>query len=241
MRVSRIFTDAPLSAQQQLALDEKASHHLSKVLRLKAGAELIVFNGNGLQYPAVITQVNKKTVHVNTAVAESVDNESPLTSQLGIAVSRGDRMDWVMQKATELGVSAITPLLSERTNLKLTADRQNKKHQHWQQIIISACEQCGRNRLPTLNPLQTLDNWLETTAADKKLLLHHRSDGQLNAAEPVSSVALLIGPEGGLSEQEIARASRRGFEALRIGPRVLRTETAPLAALAIVQQLWGDG
>jgi 16S rRNA (uracil1498-N3)-methyltransferase len=240
MRISRIYTPAALASQQQLALDDKASHHLSKVLRLKVGAQLTLFNGNGQQYAAVISAIDKKTVTVETAEAELITNESPLHSHLGIAASRGDRMDWVMQKATELGVSAITPLISERSELKLTAERSEKKHQHWQQIIISACEQCGRNTLPQLNPAQKLLPWLQTVEADKKLVLHHRTAKALDPNQRPASVALLIGPEGGLSASEIQQAESHQFDALRLGPRVLRTETAPLVSLAIVQQLWGD-
>lgn len=240
MRISRIFTDAALEAQQSVVLDEKASHHLNKVLRLKAGTPLVVFNGSGQQYPAVITAVDKKHVTIKTAEAETLGNESSLYTHLGIAFSKGDRMDWVMQKATELGASEISPLITERTAFKLNAERQAKKLLHWQQIIISACEQCGRNTLPTLNPLQTLDQWLQNTRADKKLVLHHRASAQLNANDKVDNIALLIGPEGGLSQNEIDLAERQQFQSLCLGPRVLRTETAPLAALAIFQNLWGD-
>ncbi|MFA7554547.1 MAG: 16S rRNA (uracil(1498)-N(3))-methyltransferase [Spongiibacteraceae bacterium] len=240
MRISRIFTEALLQAEQLITLDEKASHYLSKVLRLKVDAPLILFNGDGHQYPSTIAAVDKKTVSVRTERCEIVDVESPLSTHLGIALSKGDRMDLVMQKATELGVTAITPLLSERSEVKLKGERADKKQQHWQQILISSCEQCGRNKIPQLNPIQTIDSWTESVQADKKLVLHHRSDHRIDPTETVSSVAILIGPEGGLSEREIQAAQQKQFAPLTLGPRVLRTETAPLVALAILQQAWGD-
>ena len=240
MRISRIFTQAILQADQLIVLDEKTSHYLSKVLRLKVAAQLIVFNGDGMQYPSVIAAIEKKSVTILTGAGQLINNESPLHTHLGIALSKGDRIETVMQKATELGVSEITPLISDRTEVKLNADRAEKKQQHWQQILISACEQCGRNRIPQLHPLQSVNSWASQVVADKKLVLHHRTDKKLEANEAISSVALLIGPEGGLSASEIAFAEQQKFSALRLGPRVLRTETAPLVALSLLQHIWGD-
>ncbi len=240
MRISRIFIQAALAPHLLITLDEKPSHYLSKVLRLKPTAQLIVFNGDGNQYHAVIEEVNKKTVSIRTSDCDSIDNESPLSIHLGIAISKGDRMDWVMQKATELGVTSITPLTTERTEVKLKGERLEKKLQHWQQVAISACEQCGRNKVPTVNALSTIDDWVTTIEADTKRVLHHRTDQALDASLSISSAALLIGPEGGLSEGEINSAKQQGFEALRMGPRVLRTETAPLAAITLLQHIWGD-
>ena len=149
-------------------------------------------------------------------------------------------MDWVIQKATELGVTHVSPLLTERTEVKLKADRAEKKRQHWQQIAISACEQCGRNRLPVINPLTLLPKWLNDSQAELKLVLHHRAENLSAQSTPPRSIDLLIGPEGGLSPDEIHLAEQRAFRALRLGDRVLRTETAPLAALSILQARWGD-
>ena len=149
-------------------------------------------------------------------------------------------MDWIIQKSTELGVDEITPLLTERTELKLKGDRKEKKQHHWQQIAIGACEQSGRARLPTINRIQHLSEWTQTTKATRKFVLHHRSIKQLNSNDDISSVCLLIGPEGGLSEDEIALAEHHHFDALQLGPRILRTETAPLAAISILQHHWGD-
>ena len=165
--------------------------------------------------------------------------ESPLDIHLGIAVSRGERMDWIVQKSTELGVTSLTPLSSEHSGVKLAGDRADKKILHWQQIAISACEQCGRNRPPIIHPLQALNLWLASTVAERKFVLHHRADN-IGTGRAPASIALLVGPEGGLSESEIAAAAQAGYAALRLGPRVLRTETAPLAAIAILQGWWGD-
>ena len=149
-------------------------------------------------------------------------------------------MDWVVQKATELGVAQISPLDTERTEVRLPANRAEKKLGHWRRVAISACEQSGRNRLPAIHPLQGLTSWLGTAHADRKYVLHHRAGGALDTGTQPRSVALLIGPEGGLGDMEIEAAEEAGFGALALGPRVLRTETAPLAALAIIQSRWGD-
>ena len=149
-------------------------------------------------------------------------------------------MDWIVQKSTELGVRSITPLATEHTGVKLAADRADKKQQHWQKIAVSACEQSGRNRLPTLYPMQALSLWLESTVAEKKFVLHHRAASNAGVDDTPSTLALLVGPEGGLSEQEIEAAEQAGYASMSLGPRVLRTETAPLAAIAILQAHWGD-
>ncbi len=149
-------------------------------------------------------------------------------------------MDWVVQKATELGVSMLTPLFSERTEVKLAGARLEKKLLHWRQVAISACEQCGRNRLPEIESPARLQTWIDTTRAERKYVLHHRTTAGIHEKPAPAVVALLVGPEGGLSEAELEGAGRAGFEGLRLGPRVLRTETAPVAALAIIQSTWGD-
>ncbi|MEE8059129.1 MAG: 16S rRNA (uracil(1498)-N(3))-methyltransferase [Pseudomonadales bacterium] len=240
MRISRIFTKAPLQPQQRIRLEEKASHHLSKVLRLKVGAELILFNGNGDQYSGIIDAIEKTAVTVHIADCETPTKESPLRIHLGIAASKGDRMDRIMQKATELGVAEISPLFSERSTIKLNKERLGKKHQHWRQILINTCEQCGRNQLPVLNQFQPIENWTNSVSADKKFVLHHRSNQKLASDKAITSAALLIGPEGGLSDREIKQAELLEFTALQLGPRVLRTETAPLAVISVLQYIWGD-
>jgi len=241
MRIPRIYTPQVLAGDSLILLETGPGHHVARVLRLGVGDALVLFDGGGGEYPAVITSIDNKQVEVKAGIRRALDCESPLHIHLGIALSRGERMDWIVQKSTELGVNAITPLLTEHTGVKLAGERAEKKIEHWRQVAISACEQCGRNRVPVINPLQRLDNWLAATDAERKLVLHHRAgDRQVKAGQTPSTVALLVGPEGGLSEEEIAAAERAGFSALRLGPRVLRTETAPLAAIVLLQGRWGD-
>lgn len=241
MRIPRIYTPQVLAAQQSIALEADAAHHLARVLRMPVEAKLVLFNGDGSEYAARISHIDKKQVLVTIDQAELAERESPLGIHLGIAVSKGERMDWVIQKATELGVTRITPLQSERVEVRLHGEREEKKVSHWRAIAIAACEQCQRNRIPVVDNVQPLSTWVTATQADAKLVLHHRSSTTLmDHASTPQSVALLIGPEGGLSETEIALAERSEFKSLRLGPRVLRTETAPLAALSVLQFLWGD-
>lgn len=240
MRIPRIYTAQALLSNTELELDEQASHHVSKVLRMQAGRELVLFNGRGGEYTATIVDAGKKSVRVAISAFADSERESPLSIHLGIGVSRGERMDWVLQKATELGVTKITPLFTERTEVKLTGPRLDKKQQHWQQILISACEQCQRNTLPELATAERFDLWLPSVNESARFVLHHRTDISLgNTAKP-ESVALVIGPEGGLSADEIRRAEQHQFQPLALGPRVLRTETAPIAAISVLQYLWGD-
>jgi len=240
MRIPRVYTEQALSEGLTLELEPAPSQHIARAMRMQAADELTLFNGSGGEYAASIETLDKKSVAVLVGAHRSDDLESPLAIHLGIAISRGDRMDWVVQKATELGVQSISPLLSERTGVKLNADRATKKVQHWRQVSIAACEQCGRNRLPHLEPLQGLPGWLANTDSDTRFVLHHRTLGKATRIIRPDSVALLIGPEGGLSEVEIALAEKADFQSLKLGPRVMRTETAPLAAIAILQARWGD-
>ena len=240
MRIPRIYTGQALLGNARIELEPGPSAHVARALRMREGDKLTLFNGEGGEYPAEIAAIDKKKVLVTTGAHQALELESNLHIHLGIAVSRGDRMDWIVQKATELGVDALTPLFTERTEVKLAGDRAAKKIHHWQQIAISACEQCGRNRLPMIHALQELDHWLASTEAQRKFVLHHRADPAGGASEKPASIALLVGPEGGLSDQEISMAEQAGFQSLRLGPRVLRTETAPLAAIAILQAHWGD-
>jgi 16S rRNA (uracil1498-N3)-methyltransferase len=241
MRIPRIHTGQVLQAHTTLDLEAGPSQHVARALRMGPGDELVLFDGSGGEYSAVIAAVDKgKRVQVNTGALRQTELESPLQIHLGIAVSRGERMEWVVQKATELGVSTISPLLSHRSEVKLKGERAQRKIDHWQQIAISACEQCGRNRLPAVTPLQGVAQWLASTQAQRRFVLHHRADAIDWCRDKPDSAALLIGPEGGLSTEEIAAAEHAGYQSLRLGPRVLRTETAPLAALAILQAQWGD-
>jgi len=239
MRVTRIHTSQRLQSNSLVELEPDASRHLARVLRLGVGDNVTLFDGRGGEYPGEITAVDRHTVSVLTGAQLLRESESHLQIHLGIALSRGERMDWVVQKSTELGVTSVAPLFTERTGVKLPGERAEKKIHHWQQVAISACEQCGRNRPPIVHAPQPLEQWLQATVADRKFVLHHRADA-ITAGEPPGSVALLIGPEGGLSEREIEAAEQAGYASLLLGPRVMRTETAPLAAIAILQGWWGD-
>jgi 16S rRNA (uracil1498-N3)-methyltransferase len=239
MRVPRVYVNQALGGGE-LSLDERAAHYVGQVLRMRAGRELILFNGDGNAYAATITESGKKHVLCQLdSTALAALPSSPLNIELGIALSKGDRFDWVIQKATELGVTTITPLFSERVDVKLSGERLEKKQRHWQQIMISACEQCGRNDLVTINPAQALSQWRSSVNAELKLVLCPAVEGAI-ANDQVSEIALLVGPEGGLSDAEIADCLSQGFAALQLGPRVLRTETAPITAISILQYRWGD-
>lgn len=240
MRIPRIFTEQTLIADMELALEPGPSQHLARVLRMGQGDELQLFNGSGLEYRARIMAADKRQVTVMLQAALPGLAESPLRIHLGIGISRGERMDLVVQKATELGVATISPLYTERTEVRLRGEREARKQQHWRQVIVSACEQCGRSIIPTVHEPAGLTRWLASADGERRLVLHHRASAARTGAEAPASVSLLVGPEGGLSDLEIAAAESAGFESLALGPRVLRTETAPLAALAILQARWGD-
>ncbi|MBS3804092.1 MAG: 16S rRNA (uracil(1498)-N(3))-methyltransferase [Oleiphilaceae bacterium] len=242
MRVPRIYTSADLAAGESHTLDAAAAQHVAKVLRMQPGQVLVLFNGDGLDYPATISHVGKKEVIAALGPAQQNELESPLKSVLGQVISRGDRMDYAIQKSVEMGVTTIAPLVSERCEVRLKGDREEKRLRHWQGVAIAAAEQCGRALIPTIAPVMTLDEWLDYSEnCDLKLVLHHRTEKALTELSRPDQLALLVGPEGGLSEDEIAQAERAGFLPAAMGPRVLRTETAPVAALALCQWLWGDG
>ena len=241
MRITRIHTDQPLMAGATVDPGREAARHLVTVLRLKAGDPVCLFNGEGGEYRGTITSVSGKSVMVELTGYDPQDRESPLRTVLGVGLSRGERFEWVLQKATELGVTEIAPLYTERTEVKLRGEREDKKLARWQQVLAGACEQCGRNRPPLLRPPVSLDAWLGIDC-EQKIVLHHRATTSLArlAGTPAASVALLVGPEGGLSPGELEAAEHSGFQSLAIGPRIFRTETAPLVALTLFQSLWGD-
>ncbi len=241
MRVIRIFQPGPLGAEQSVQLNDDACHHLVNVLRVKVGQPLVLFNGDGCDYPADVTAVGKRRVDVEVNARISLTTESPLALHLGQGVSKGDRMDFVLQKSVELGVTEITPLITERCNIKLNTERWEKKHQQWQKIIIGACEQSGRNVVPTLHPPVSLQDWLSQSTQQLRITLHPRAErGFADLPRPQQGCRLLIGPEGGLSDAEIHRTQEAGFDAVRLGPRVLRTETAALTSISILQSQFGD-
>lgn len=238
MRLSRFFVDLPLSLGQH-PLPEAQAHYIGRVLRLAVGDAVQLFDGSGQEFVGELVEVGKKSVQVELRERFAGQPESPLRIHLGQGLSRGERMDWAIQKATELGVTEITPLLSERCEVRLKDERADKRLAHWQQIAISACEQCGRSVVPTINAPLGLPGWLAQTEAELKLVLHPVATPLASHARP-ASLAFLIGPEGGLSDAEVQQAQRAGYHPARLGPRVLRTETAPVVALSVAQQLWGD-
>lgn len=238
MRLSRFFVDTPLAVGRCL-LPEAQAHYVGRVLRLAEGDAVQLFDGSGFEFLGQIFSCTKKQVEVELTERFSGQPESPLKLWLGQGLSRGERMDWVIQKATELGVTAITPLFSERCEVRLKDERADKRLAHWRQVSISACEQCGRSVLPQIHSPQSLEDWLAQVEADLKLVLHPVAEPLQSHAQP-QSLAFLIGPEGGLSEQEVQQAQGAGFLSARLGPRVLRTETAPVVALSLAQHLWGD-
>ncbi|WP_438951668.1 16S rRNA (uracil(1498)-N(3))-methyltransferase [Porticoccus sp.] len=242
MRDIRVFTTQPLAVDTEVSLDEKSTHHLTVVLRLKAGASIVLFNGSGGEYTATLCEHAGKQARALVTDFFDIDRQSPLYISLGIGLSRGDRMDSIIQKATEVGVSEITPLFTARSEVRLKGARANKKIRHWEQISINACEQCYRNIPPIIHDPVLPDQWAQSLYTDKKLVLHHRSNQTVFELrnQKIKSAALLIGPEGGLTDDEISSSLQSGFEALTIGPRVLRTETAPIVAITLLQSLWGD-
>lgn len=242
MRIPRLYIPLPLSVGATVPLDDNAFAHAVRVLRLKPNAPLILFNGSGGAFAATLSELGKRhaTAYITAALPGEV--ESPLKITLAQSVSRGDHMDYTVQKAVELGVAVIQPLFTERGGVDLSGERLERKIQHWRGIVIGACEQCGRNRLAELREPLSLITWLGQAAEPGlRLLLDPVAEPGLRGLEPPAAmITLLIGPEGGLSPAETAHAQRAGFSGVRLGPRILRTETAGVAALAALQALWGD-
>jgi 16S rRNA (uracil1498-N3)-methyltransferase len=243
MRTIRIHVELPLAVGLELGLPAQAGEHVARVLRLTAGSPITLFNGDGMDYPAVIQAVGKRDVTVRVEATQAVGNESPLPLTLAQGVARGEKMDLIVQKATELGVTRIVPLLTERSEVKLDPARAEKRLAHWQAVVASACEQSGRARLPTVLPAVPLEHWLRDLPEGDALRLALLPEGTRRPGElrftPAGGL-LVVGPEGGLGNRDTAALTEAGFEGLRLGPRILRTETAGLAALAALQALHGD-
>jgi len=236
----RLFAPLDLTRGTEIRLSDRAAHHLS-VLRLRRGDPITLFNGKGGEFSAELTRVSEKDARVRVLSEHSAERESPLSITLAQCVSSGDRMDTTLQKSTELGVSKIIPIASERAVVKLSGERAEKRVAHWRNVVIAACEQCGRNRIPEVAGIADIEVFLGGTTRDElRLLLAPDADQSLKQLARPDRVTLLVGPEGGLTVQERAQAERAGFVPVRFGPRVLRTETAPLAAIAAMQSLWGD-
>lgn len=220
---------------QSIELDKEQTHHAVTVLRIKKGQAVALFNGQGHEFLATVLLVEKRRIVVEVNDFKYYPTTDFLI-HLGIAVSKGERMDWVIQKATELGASSITPLTSQRVDVKLSEDRWEKKQGHWQKIIINACEQCGQNTLPQLYPVTPFNDWVTNRTENKKLVMDPEGETLiLQKNSDVRSCALLVGPEGGFDDWEIQQAQQQGFARWKLGSHVLRTETAPIAGIAILQ------
>jgi 16S rRNA (uracil1498-N3)-methyltransferase len=240
MRLTRVFVDAPLQTDAALPLPSGPARHLVRVLRGGPGDALTVFNGQGGEFAAIVESVKRDAVTVRIGAHVAIERESPLATTLLQAIARGDKMDHILQKATELGVTRVIPVMSARSNVRLDALAIARKQEHWQAVVIAACEQCGRNRIPEVAQPLALPAALQATTSDLKLLLAPDAGATPLPAKMPRSIALLVGPEGGLDQLEVDAARRLGFVASQLGPRVLRTETAALAALAALQFAAGD-
>lgn len=241
MRQSRIYTAQALAAGKAVDLDGGASHYLGRVLRLAVGDTVTLFNGDGSDYAAEIRDIGRDRMSVMVIDARALGNESPLSITLVQAISRGERMDFSLQKATELGVNCIQPLTSQRVEVRLDHDKQAKRLAHWQKVVISACEQSGRARLPEVKSPMALRQWLQDGTDAQRLVLEPSATLKLSSAlSAMSPVSILVGPEGGFAPEEMEQIRLNGVKAVSLGPRTLRTETAGPAAIAVLQALLGD-
>ncbi|MBS0194671.1 MAG: 16S rRNA (uracil(1498)-N(3))-methyltransferase [Proteobacteria bacterium] len=247
MRIPRCFVDAPVQVGATVELPAVPAEHLLRVLRMADGAALIVCNGDGMDYRANLVVVGKGKAAAKIVEASPNHAESPLRIVLAQALARGEKMDWVIQKATELGVSAIAPIVTERTEVRLDAERAPRRLAHWRGVAMAACEQCGRAQIPQIAAPATLANYLANADSDALRLALDPDGEPLSALLDTDTcdaartpVHIVVGPEGGLSERDLAQLRAAGFRGLRLGPRILRTETAGPAALAVLQSLLGD-
>lgn len=240
MRISRLYIPNTLNAHSPFNLEGESAHYLKTVLRLKTDAQLTVFNGEGGEYPAVITALYKEGLQLRLGEFNPRESESPLHTRLGLGISRGERMDLAIQKAVELGVTELTPLITERCVVRLDDNRKLQRVQHWRKVVQNACEQCGRNRIPKVGEPVKLEDWIPQQTGLRLILDPNGAQELAHLPIPNTSVCLLSGPEGGFAPAERESALTAGFLGIRLGPRVLRTETAALAALAAIQTLWGD-
>jgi len=242
VRVPRIFHDGIYAAGDNIQLSPDASHHVINVLHMKPGQSIILFNGGGGYFDCTIQSVVRKhNVDVEIGQHHTDDKTPTLHLTLAQGVARGQRMDYTLQKAVELGVTGIVPVLCEHGTVKLAGERQDKRLEHWRKLIINACEQCGVNRIPSLQSPQNLDDWVGKQCTGLKIILHPESERSLShLRQPDRNIVLLVGPEGGFSDREVRLALANGYQAVRFGPRVLRTETAAVVAITACQVLWGD-
>lgn len=236
----RFYVARPLSSGAEIELPPHVVRHVS-ALRLREGDAITLFNGSGGEFGARLGRLGRDQALARIAAWRDLERESPLRITLALGISSGERMDFALQKATELGVAAIRPVVAERSVVRLSSERADRRLAHWRGVVAAACEQCGRNRVPEVSPIAALDDLIyESAEAGPRLFLSPDAAQELRQLERAQALLLLIGPEGGLSPAEQHRAQSRGFVALRFGPRILRTETAPLAAIAALQAMWGD-
>ncbi len=235
----RFWIDAPLSPGAETALPEAAVRHVA-ALRLRPGDAVILFDGSGGEHEATLVRMDRGRSSARIGGKRDIERESPLSVTLALGISAGERMDYSIQKAVELGAAGIVPLSTERSVVHLSEERADRRLVHWRRVAASACEQCGRNRLPRIDSVAGLDEFLSRAHEGLKLIFSPEGTHRISGMAPARSVIVLIGPEGGLSAREREAARTAGFLALRFGPRILRTETAPVAALAAIQALWGD-
>lgn len=241
MRVPRIYHPVPLESGAIIRLHDNATNHVSRVLRMSVGQNIELFDGSNSIFVAQILEASKKSVIVQLGLATIANKESPLDLHLGQVISRGEKMEFTIQKSVELGVNIITPLLSERCNVKLDPGRLSKKQQQWQNIAISACEQCGRNKIPLIRSVMPLTAWCMEKDDALKINLHPKAQSSINTLPAsVNKIRLLIGPEGGLSPDEIIMTTNYQFTNILLGPRILRTETTALTAITALQVRFGD-
>lgn len=244
MRVTRIHVPARLASGALLELPEQQGRHLARVLRLPAGAAVTLFNGEGGEFDSTIEAIRRDSVSVRIGAHQAIERESPLQVTLLQGIARGEKMDFILQKATELGVARIVPVSMARSSVRLNADNARRKQEHWQAVVTSACEQCGRNRVPEVAAPAAFAAAVQAAPAGLKLLLSpdesSRSPAALLSDDQGTATTLLVGPEGGFDGDELRIAGLAGFSGCRLGPRVLRTETAALAALAALQAVAGD-
>lgn len=239
MRLSRVYVEQALATGLPVVLTDEAAHYLGKVLRTRPGHLFALFNDHDGEFLAEVVEVNKRDVVLVIRESRASVAESPLPVHIGLGLSRGERMDYAVQKATELGVTSITPLFTEFSEVKLAAERADKRTSHWQKVAISAAEQCGRCSLPVIHNPMSLQEWIATVPAGQGFMLDHTGTDGFVGSRP-DAAYVLIGPEGGISDGEKSAAQVAGFQCVRLGPRILRTETAPVVALTALQLRWGD-
>jgi 16S rRNA (uracil1498-N3)-methyltransferase len=238
--IPRFYCPFPLRDAVQVRLAQDAAHHAARVLRLRRGDDVVLFDGSGGEHAGSVHQVARDAMLIDVGKHYPDDRESSLRVCLAQALASGDKMDTILQKAVELSVAEFQPLATGKSVVKLGEERAVRRAQHWQQVVIAACEQCGRNRLPLVQPVQDFVTWVGLQGGMRLILLPSARESLGDLPRPTESFTVLVGPEGGFSDREIGLACEQGFKPIRLGPRVLRTETAGLAALAAVQALWGD-